>query len=165
MYRALLLFFNRYANIQLVKHDIVTAIIYCYITTKFHDVKLDSYICWKAYLITFFAWRESSVTCNRRILFTSKEKNTLTFQMNINIHMLKGFLTSSKVLLFSRENSAIASGEVNTIQSYLSSSTHSMADARRNTFFSALNIPFESEQKKKFRLQNHLLCCACKTKI
>ena len=27
-----------------------------------------------------------------------------------------------------------------------------MADARRNTFFSALNIPFESEQKQKFQI-------------
>ena len=27
-----------------------------------------------------------------------------------------------------------------------------MADARRNTHFSALNIPFESEQKQKFQI-------------
>ena len=31
-----------YANVQLVKHDIVTAIIYCYITTDFHYMKCDS---------------------------------------------------------------------------------------------------------------------------
>ena len=34
--------FNRYANVQLMKHDIVTTIIYCYITTKFHYAKQDS---------------------------------------------------------------------------------------------------------------------------
>ena len=27
-----------------------------------------------------------------------------------------------------------------------------MADARHNTLFSALNIPFESEQKQKFQI-------------
>ena len=36
-----------------------------------------------------------------------------------------------------------------------------MADARHNTLFSALNIPFESEQKQKFQMtqliNNHLL--------
>ena len=31
-----------------------------------------------------------------------------------------------------------------------------MADARRNTFFSALNIPFESEQKQKYQITNLL---------
>ena len=49
-------------------------------------------------------------------------------------------LTSAEVLFFSPENSTIASGEVNTI--LLSPSAHSMADARHNTLFSALNIPF-----------------------
>ena len=32
----LLLFFNLYVNVQLVKRDRVTAVIYCYITTEFH---------------------------------------------------------------------------------------------------------------------------------
>ena len=40
--RALLLFLNLYANVQLVKRDIVTAVIYCYITTEFHYAKQDS---------------------------------------------------------------------------------------------------------------------------
>ena len=33
-----------------------------------------------------------------------------------------------------------------------------MADARRNTYFSALNIPFESEQKQKFQVFGVLVC-------
>ena len=33
---ALLLFFNLYGNVQLVKRAIVTTVIYCDITTKFH---------------------------------------------------------------------------------------------------------------------------------
>ena len=33
-------FLNLYPNVQLVKRDIVTAVIYYYITTKFHYVKL-----------------------------------------------------------------------------------------------------------------------------
>ena len=47
----------------------------------------------------------------------SREKNTLTFQTNINLHMLKGFLTNAKAKfkLFSPEISTIAFGEVNTI--------------------------------------------------
>ena len=62
--------------------------------------------------------------------------------------MLKGFLTSAKVLtFFSRENSSIASGEVSKM-------LFITADARRNTFFSALNIPFEGEQKQKFQITN-----------
>ena len=40
---------------------------------------------------------------------------------------------------------------VNTI--LLSPSAHSMADARRNTFITALNIPFESEQASKTKIQ------------
>ena len=35
-------FFNLYASIQLVKHNIVTAVIYCYITIEFHYAKRDS---------------------------------------------------------------------------------------------------------------------------
>ena len=35
-------FFSLYANVQLVKRDIVTAVIYCYITTDFHYAKCDS---------------------------------------------------------------------------------------------------------------------------
>ena len=31
-----------FANVQLVKRDIVTAVIYCYITTDFHYAKRDS---------------------------------------------------------------------------------------------------------------------------
>ena len=31
-----------FANVQLVKHDIVTAVIYCYIATDFHYAKRDS---------------------------------------------------------------------------------------------------------------------------
>ena len=38
----LLGFFYLYANIQLVKHVIVTAIIYCHMTTEFHYAKRDS---------------------------------------------------------------------------------------------------------------------------
>ena len=34
--------FYLYANVQLVKRDIVTAVIYCYITTDFHYAKRDS---------------------------------------------------------------------------------------------------------------------------
>ena len=34
--------FSLYANVQLVKRDIVTAVIYCYITTDFHYAKCDS---------------------------------------------------------------------------------------------------------------------------
>ena len=34
--------FNLYANVQLVKRDIVTAVIYCYITTDFNYAKRDS---------------------------------------------------------------------------------------------------------------------------
>ena len=37
-----LLFFNLYANVQLVKSDIVTAVIYYYITTEFQYAKRDS---------------------------------------------------------------------------------------------------------------------------
>ena len=33
---------NYSANVQLLNHDIVTAVIYCYITTEFHYAKLDS---------------------------------------------------------------------------------------------------------------------------
>ena len=32
-------FFNLYVNVQHVKRDIVTAVIYCYITTEFHYAK------------------------------------------------------------------------------------------------------------------------------
>ena len=35
-------FFNLYVNVQLVKCDIVTAVIYYYTTTKFHYTKRDS---------------------------------------------------------------------------------------------------------------------------
>ena len=35
-------FFKLYANVQLVKRDKVTAVIYCYITTEFHYAKRDS---------------------------------------------------------------------------------------------------------------------------
>ena len=35
-------FFNLYVNVQLVKHDIVTAVIHCYMATKFHYAKCDS---------------------------------------------------------------------------------------------------------------------------
>ena len=43
-------FFNLYTNVQVVKRDIVTAVIYCYITTEFDYAKRDSrcvsaYIC------------------------------------------------------------------------------------------------------------------------
>ena len=38
----LLFFFNLYANVQLMKRDIVTAVIYYYITTEFHYAKRDS---------------------------------------------------------------------------------------------------------------------------
>ena len=70
-------------------------------------------------------------------------------------------LTSAEVLFFPRKlNPCFWRGKhdliyylkgilVNTI--LLSPSTHSMADTRQNTLFSALNIPF--------RLQNHLLFC------
>ena len=34
--------FDLYANVQVVKRDIVTAVIYCYITTVFHYAKRDS---------------------------------------------------------------------------------------------------------------------------
>ena len=34
--------FNLYANIQLMKRDLVTAVIYYYITTEFHYAKRDS---------------------------------------------------------------------------------------------------------------------------
>ena len=54
--------------------------------------------------------------------------------------MLKGVLASAKASSFSRENSTIASGEVNTILFITVA------------FFSALNIPFESEQKQKFQI-------------
>ena len=37
-----LIFFNLDANIQRVKQDIVTAVFYYYITTKFHYAKRDS---------------------------------------------------------------------------------------------------------------------------
>ena len=52
--------------------------------------------------------------------------------------MLKG-LTSVKASIF-RENSTIASGKVNTILFITVA------------FCSALNIPFESEQKQKFQI-------------
>ena len=54
--------------------------------------------------------------------------------------MLTGFLTSALALNFSRENSTIASGEVNTILFITV------------IFLNALNIPFESEQKQKFQV-------------
>ena len=38
----LLFFFNLYANVQLVKRDTVTAVIYYYITTEFQYEKRDS---------------------------------------------------------------------------------------------------------------------------
>ena len=59
----------------------------------------------------------------------SKEKNTLTFQTTINLHMLKGFRLSFN--FFPPEYSIIASSEVNTIL-HLSPSACSIA--RRNTF-------------------------------
>ena len=34
--------FYLYANVQLMKRDIVIAVIYCYITTDFHYAKLNS---------------------------------------------------------------------------------------------------------------------------
>ena len=48
--RAILLFFNLYGNVQLVKRDIVTAVIHCYITTEFYYAKRDSR-CLSAYRI------------------------------------------------------------------------------------------------------------------
>ena len=36
------LLFNLYVNVQLVKRDIVTAVIFCYITTEFHYANRDS---------------------------------------------------------------------------------------------------------------------------
>ena len=46
--------------------------------------------------------------------YMSRGKNSLTFQTNINLQMLKGFLTitKAKFYLFFLENSTIASGEV-----------------------------------------------------
>ena len=35
-------FFNLSVNVQLLKHDIVTAVIYYYVTTEFHYTKRDS---------------------------------------------------------------------------------------------------------------------------
>ena len=54
--------------------------------------------------------------------------------------MLKAFWRPLKALIFSWENSTIASGEVSTILFITVA------------FFSALNIPFESEQKQKFQI-------------
>ena len=45
-----------------------------FITRKRDSGCLSAYIFCKVYSIVFFAWRGSSVTCNRRILFMSKEK-------------------------------------------------------------------------------------------
>ena len=42
-------FLNIYANVQLVKRDIVTAVIYCYITNEFYYAKRDSR-CLSAYI-------------------------------------------------------------------------------------------------------------------
>ena len=38
----IIFFFNLYVNVQLVKRDKVTAVIYCYITTEFHYAKRNS---------------------------------------------------------------------------------------------------------------------------
>ena len=54
----------------------------------------------------------------------------------------------AEVLFFPPENSTIASGEVNTI--LLLPSAHAMADARHNTLFSALNIPFRLQNRSLF---------------
>ena len=73
-------FLYLYKNVQLAKRDIVTAVIYYYITTKFHYVKDDSrllvvgtevsyfcYICYKIskfrlkYLLTFFPIHNTSI--------------------------------------------------------------------------------------------------------
>ena len=129
-----------------MKRDIVTAVIYCYITTEFHYAKTWLWLPFsiKAYLITFFAWHGSSVTCNRIILFTSKEKKTLIFQTNIDLR----FLTSAKVL-------TIFPGKFHHC---FWQSKHDVIYHRQhiawqsNTFFSALNILFESEQKQKFQI-------------
>ena len=119
-----------------------------------HKVKVNSTSCAIQWLDSLHM---SNVICNRTFLFFSKEK----IPSNINWHMLKGFLTSAEVFFFSRENFTIASGEVNTI--LFIPSAHSTADARRNTFFSALNIPFESQQKQNFQITKSSF--ARKTKI
>ena len=41
---------------------------------------------------------------------------------------------------------------INTVL-FISPSAHSMVDARCNTFFTALNIPFESEHASKTKIQ------------
>ena len=95
---------------------------------------------------------------------TCKEKRS--YIIDLSDEYIFGYvqrvLTSAEVLFSPPENSIIASGEVNTIlfitrkgipvnTILLSPSAHSMADARHDTLFSALNIPF--------RLQNQLLFC------
>ena len=110
----------------------------------------------KTWVILCIAWlrdlqSETSLPC-------SKEKR---FQRKIYLDMFKGFWRAPRFYFFHRKlNHCFWRGKhdliyhrkgipVNTI--LLSPSAHSMADARHNTLFRALNIAF--------RLQNQLLFC------
>ena len=81
----------------------------------------------------FFAESGYSVTWNRRVLFTSEEKITLTFYF---LPMLKGFLTSADILVaFSIFPEKIPPLLLMKKQrTNLSPSVHSMADAKSNIF-------------------------------
>ena len=98
--------------------------------------------------------------CNGKFVYLlAQRRKDLIIDLSdeyISLHIFKGF-DERCARIFSPENSTIASGEVNTIlfitvrAFQLTPYAHSIADDRRNTVFSPLNIPFESEQKQKFQ--------------
>ena len=96
-------------------------------------------------VITFFAQSGYSMTWNRRLFFTSKEKLPWPF-----LHMLKGFLTSAEVLVFFPRKFH---------HCFWWSNHHLIYHRQRIPWltpdvipFLAHWIPFESEQKQKFQI-------------
>ena len=120
------------------------------------DSKLAQCLGCKRFYFTFFA-EHGWVICNRRLVYLALRRKGLIID-------LQRVLTSAEVLFFAPENSTITSGEVlkhdliyhrkgipvNTI--LLLPSAHSIADARHNTLFSTLNIPFCFAQTRKYNL-------------
>ena len=102
--------------------------------------------------------------CNRRLLYLALRRKGLTIDLTDEdiFGYVQRVLTSAEVLFFSprKLNHCFWRGKhdliyhrkgIPVIPILLLPSAHSMADARHNTLFSALNIPF--------RLQNQLLFC------
>ena len=75
----------------------------------------------------------------------------MTFQTNINLHMLKKFLMSTEVLIFSprKFHHCFWRSKHNLIYHH----QHIPWLTPDVTFFSTLNIPFKSEQKQKFQIK------------